>query len=94
MKKLLGLCFFLFSILTCFVPGLFAQETFNVGYRVVDFKYWSGKYEEALTVAVWYPTAAQPKPYTYAGSTSGNVAINAAPYAGRGPYQHWPGGKL
>jgi len=52
----------------------------------MDFKYWSGEHEETLTVAVWYPTAAQPKPYNYAGSTSGNVAINAAPYAEGSPY--------
>lgn len=86
MKRMLGLCLFLFAILSCAVSFLDAQETFNVGYRVVDFKYWSAGQEETLTVAVWYPTAAQPKSYNYAGSTSGNVAIDAAPYAESGPY--------
>lgn len=80
------LCLFLFAILSCAVSDVDAQETFYVGYRVMDFKYWSGEHEETLTVAVWYPTAAQPKPYNYAGSTSGNVAVDATPYAESGPY--------
>ncbi len=52
---------------------------FNVGYRVLDFKYPNRK--QTLTLAIWYPTAAQTKPHTYGGPTSGKVAVDAAPLA-------------
>lgn len=57
---------------------------FNVGYQVLDLG--SHNEEQAITVAVWYPTAAQAKPHSYGGPTSGNVAINAAPLAKGGVY--------
>ncbi|MFA5974618.1 MAG: hypothetical protein WC859_00440 [Elusimicrobiota bacterium] len=68
-----------------------AKETaikplYNVGYQVIDFRYRKDGQDQLLTVAVWYPTAAQPKPYNYGGPTSGNVAVDAAPLAEGGPY--------
>ena len=38
-------------------------KIFHVGYQVLDFKYQSEGREKTLTVAVWYPTEAQPKTY-------------------------------
>ncbi|MBT8352846.1 MAG: hypothetical protein KJO26_16625, partial [Deltaproteobacteria bacterium] len=52
-----------------------------VGYQVLDFKYPKDGQEKELTVAVWYPTAAQPKLYKYGGPTIGNIAFNATPLA-------------
>lgn len=63
-----------------------AQTHFNVGYRVLDFKYRSGGQDKTLTVAVWYPTAANPKSHNYGGPTNGNVAVDAIPLAEGGPY--------
>jgi predicted dienelactone hydrolase len=63
-----------------------SQAGFNVGYRVLDLKRRKNGQEEVLTVAVWYPTAAEPKSYNYGGPTSGNVAVEAAPSAEGGPY--------
>lgn len=62
------------------------NKRFNVGYRVIDLKYRSGQTEKALTVAVWYPTAASPKEFIYGGPTKGKVAVDAEPYAEEGPY--------
>jgi predicted dienelactone hydrolase len=62
------------------------QARFNVGYRVLDLKCQKDGQEEVLTVAVWYPTAAWPKPYNYGGPTRGCVAVDAAPGAEGGPY--------
>ncbi len=59
---------------------------FNVGYQVIDIPYQKDGQQEALTVAVWYPTAAEPKPHTYSGPTKGCVAIDGAPLTGKGPY--------
>jgi predicted dienelactone hydrolase len=61
-----------------------APAQFNVGYCVLDFKGRADK--PALTVAVWYPTAATPKPFAYGGPTRGNVAVDAPPDADHGPY--------
>ncbi|MFA5261144.1 MAG: hypothetical protein WC450_07960, partial [Candidatus Omnitrophota bacterium] len=62
------------------------QPQFNVGYQVLDLKYQKDEQEQTLTVAVWYPTAAQPESYNYGGPTVGHVAVDAAPYAEAGPY--------
>lgn len=91
MRRLVG--FFLVSgILSCgFEASSDAKEgasqpQFNVGYQVLDLKYRKDGQEQTLTVAVWYPTAEQPKLHNYGGPTSGNVAVDAAPRAEGGPY--------
>ena len=66
--------------------GAATQPLFNIGYQVIDLAYRENGREQVLTVAVWYPTAAQPKPHNYGGRTGGNVAVDAAPYASGGPY--------
>ncbi len=83
--------FLVFGILSCTVVDSDArraapQPLFNVGYQVFDLKYRKDGQEPTLTVAVWYPTAAQPKSHNYGGPTSGNVAVDAAPHAEGGPY--------
>ncbi len=91
MALLVGV-FLVFSILSCApVVGSHAiggahQPQFNVGYQVFDLKYREDEQEQTLTVAVWYPTAAQPKSHNYGGPTGGNVAVNATPRAEGGPY--------
>jgi predicted dienelactone hydrolase len=62
------------------------QPLFNVGFRVLDLKYRNQGQEQTLTVAVWYPTAAQPSPHNYGGPTNGNVAVDGAPIAWGGPF--------
>ena len=62
------------------------QALYNVGYQVLDLKYPKDGLEQELTVAVWYPTAAQVKPYNYGGPTNGNIAVNATPLAKGMPY--------
>jgi hypothetical protein len=41
------------------------QPLFNVGYKVIDFKYRKDGQEQTITVAVWYPTAAPSKSHHY-----------------------------
>ncbi|MCJ7771840.1 MAG: hypothetical protein MUP22_01770 [Desulfobacterales bacterium] len=62
------------------------HPTFNVGYQVLDFKHQKDGKKQDLTVAVWYPTKAQPKPYNYGGPTNGHIAVDAAPLSETGPY--------
>ncbi len=83
--------FLVFGILSCAVvdSGSSAAEPrplFKVGYQVLDLKHEKGRQERTLTVAVWYPTAAQPMSYNYGGPTNGNIAVDAAPLAEGGPY--------
>jgi predicted dienelactone hydrolase len=91
MALLVGV-FLVFGILSCApvggsdARGGAPQPQFNVGYQVLDLKYRKDGQEQTLTVAVWYPTAAQPKSHNYGGPTSGNVAVNATPRAEGGPY--------
>ncbi|MBN1382792.1 MAG: hypothetical protein JXA41_14060 [Deltaproteobacteria bacterium] len=71
--------------------GLNAQEgpcspSFHVGYRVLDFKYQEDGHEKILTVAVWYPTVAPPKPLIYGGVVEGHAALDAVPLTENGPY--------
>ena len=91
MARLVGI-FLVFGILSCAsvegsdARGETPQPLFNVGYQVLDFKHQKDGQEQTLTVAVWYPTAAQPKSHNYGGPASGNVAVDAAPHAQSGPY--------
>jgi len=91
MARLVGV-FLVFGILGCAsekgsdARGEVPQPQFNVGYQVLDFKYRNEGQAQTLTVAVWYPTAAQPKPHNYGGPTSGNVAVGASPLAEGGVY--------
>jgi len=63
-----------------------SQLLYNVGYKVLDFKFRKKNQKETLTVAVWYPTAAEPKLHNYGGSTAGRVAVDAALLSEKGPY--------
>lgn len=80
-------CLVILLLLACslsgLVPGQSAQAAeagFNVGYRILDLSYrLPDGTQKPLTVAVWYPTKAQPQKYNYNRSnTPGNVALNAA----------------
>lgn len=80
--------YFISNILVC-VPDISAetsQPLSNVGYQVIDLKYTKDNQEQSISVAVWYPTAAQPKTYNYGGPTNGNIALDAAPYIEAGTY--------
>lgn len=83
---------FIFAILNCTSLASDAKgETLqssqlNVGYQVLDFKYPKDGQEQTLTVAVWYPTVAQPKVHNYGGPTDGIVAVDAVPLVKGGPY--------
>lgn len=91
MARLVGV-FLVFGILSCApvvssdAKGEAPQPQFNVGYQVLDFKYRKAGQGQTLTVAVWYPTAAQPQSHNYGGPTSGNVAVDATPRAEGAPY--------
>lgn len=63
-----------------------SQPLFNVGYQVLDFTHQKDGHMQTLTVAVWYPTAAEPKPHIYGGPTNGTVAVNGEPLARGGRY--------
>lgn len=83
--------FFVLAILSCKAAaseasGAAPLPLFNVGYQILDLKYRKDGQEQTLTVAVWYPTVAEPKPNTYGGPTKGSVAFGAAPRAEDGPY--------
>ena len=83
--------FLLFSSLNGLSEELHLTETplqphFNVGYQVLDFKYIKGQFEDILTVAVWYPTEADPKTHNYGGMTRGEVALDASPLTKEKPY--------
>jgi len=83
---LMGLCLLSLTTLSCADSDSNIQGRFNVGFRVIDLAYRSGKLDRTLAVGVWYPTPARPRPYNYGGSTSGNIAVDATPYAEKGPY--------
>jgi len=59
---------------------------YNVGFRVMTLQVTENGITKDLNVAVWYPTAAQPKLYQYAGPTYGRVARHAAPLTGHGTF--------
>lgn len=87
---LLGIVFVL-AIKGSGTSGLHAAECtcrslYNVGYQALDLKYGNDGDEQAITVAVWYPTSAKPKPHIYGGPTSGNIAVDAALFVKGGPY--------
>jgi len=56
-----------------------AVTSYNVGYRILDFKYKDeSSQEKTLTTAVWYPTDAEEKDYEYGGGyAKGKVALDA-----------------
>ena len=90
MMNLIG-GFLLFVILPCGTTESNAgkaeqQALFNVGYQVLDLKYQKNGQEQTITVAVWYPTAAQPGLHNYGGPTKGSVALGAMPLAESAPY--------
>jgi predicted dienelactone hydrolase len=61
------------------VPG----EDLRVGFRILDLK----ERDRTLTVALWYPTEAEPAEYLYGGGPSrGKVSLDAPPRRGNGPY--------
>jgi hypothetical protein len=62
---------------------------YNVGFRVMTMQVTENGVPRNLDVAVWYPTAAQPKLYQYAGPTYGRVARDAPPLTGHGTFQCW-----
>ena len=62
------------------------SPAFNVGYQVMDIPFQQNGREKVLTIAVWYPTAQKPSPFTYGGSTRGTVALNARPLQSKRPY--------
>ena len=90
MMRLFGI-FLILGILGCALINSDASEgvpqpLYNVGYQVLDLKYPKDGQEQEITVAVWYPTATQPKSYNYGGPTSGSITVDAAPFAKGGPY--------
>jgi predicted dienelactone hydrolase len=83
--------FIVFVMLTCTSTAsdksvATVRPLFSVGYQILDLKYQKDGREKTLTVAVWYPTPAQPESHNYGGPTKGNVAVGAAPHAAGGPY--------
>ena len=84
--------FFVGAVLTASIVvgseenGSGLEPPYHVGYRVVDFDYQKAGEPQTLTVAIWYPTAEQPRTYTYGGPTDGKVAVDAAPQVENGPY--------
>ncbi|MDQ7780531.1 MAG: hypothetical protein RDV41_12620 [Planctomycetota bacterium] len=89
----LAFCLALVSALLC-VAVAHAQDAgpadrpgkFNVGFTILDFKYGDGDAEKTITVAVWYPTDAEPREYSYGGPAKGRVALDAEPRAEGGPF--------
>jgi dienelactone hydrolase len=74
------------------VPGVVAQHAgvvspANVGYQVRDFSYTvADGSSKTVTLAVWYPTEAEPRSYTYQRrGIPGSVALNAGPGKGNSP---------
>lgn len=66
--------------------GQEAATLYNVGFRVVTMQVTEDGVTKNLDVAVWYPTAAKPGLYQYAGPTYGRVAHDAAPLTGHGTF--------
>lgn len=63
-----------------------AEKLFNVGYRVIDISYKSERESRTITVAVWYPTSEDTKPFQYGGPTWGDLAVDAAVVPGQYPF--------
>ncbi len=89
-KFLIGISMIILG-LNCAAPASPAEikrprPPYNVGYQVIDLAFRKDGEDKTLTVAVWYPTAAQPKTYDYGGSTRGEVAADAPLLAEGGPY--------
>ena len=83
--------FIVLGLFRCSVMTAEAQEQptplpYHVGYRILDFPFQKDGQEKTLTVAVWYPTAAEPGSHNYGGPTNGQVAVDAAPLTEKGPF--------
>lgn len=96
-KELIRTLFLTLFIITT-VTHSFAQaptsnvhqnKTFNVGLKIVDFEYSrpSDK-KEIVTAAIWYPTEAKPRPFTYYAEEGfqSRVALNSPVATKGGPY--------
>lgn len=70
------------------IPNVLAgsQESYNVGFTVIDLQYQSDGESKSVTVAVWYPTDEIPERFCYGGPTFGNVAIDAEPLDDKGQF--------
>ena len=69
------------AILLALLSGLLNGE--KVGYRILDLK--DG--DRTVTVALWYPTEAEPADHLYGGGPNrGRVALDAPPRTDAGPY--------
>lgn len=83
-----SVCFAAAILVLCAPCGTAPAETgpnsapFHVGYRVLDLDGPRDGQEQPLTVAVWYPTTAEPKGHLYGGAVHGLVATDAAPREG------------
>jgi predicted dienelactone hydrolase len=76
-------------MVSCSTANRGGQEStrkYNVGFRVITMQYTEGGVRKDLDVAVWYPTAAVPEVYCYAGPAYGHVAPGAAPLAGHSTF--------
>lgn len=78
----------LLVVCTCVCSGVVqaAEDIppqYNVGYQVLDF---AEQGAAPLTVAVWYPTTAQPREFNYGGPVNGKLAPDAAPLSRATPF--------
>ncbi len=62
-----------------------SDPVFNVGFTILEFQYAEGTHQEAVTVAVWYPTLSQTSDYIYNNGFRSRVAPDAPP-APSGPF--------
>ena len=79
----------IFTLCPCTFTNVEAVDQnlmFNVGYKVLEWKYFFKGKENSLAVAVWYPASSQPKSYVYCGPAKGNVAVDGAINTKSGPY--------
>ncbi|MBN2308132.1 MAG: hypothetical protein JXR94_04130, partial [Candidatus Hydrogenedentes bacterium] len=67
-------------------PADLGSRRNSVGYRVIDLPYPAGPKGDTLTLAVWYPTTAEPSPLHYGGRVHGHVAVDGAVDTEHGPY--------
>lgn len=87
-NKLFGIAVSL-TLVSCSAANRGSQENtrkYNVGFRVVTMEVNTGGTAKSLDVAVWYPTAAEPKNYCYSGPAYGQVAPGAAPLTDSGTF--------
>lgn len=82
------LCLLMLACFACSNPAPeIGPRQFNVGFAIYDFTYTNPEGDkEALTTAVWYPTAAEPSSYTYNNGLTSSVAFEAVPGMENGSY--------